>query len=60
MATLRASDSVPRTPEATAGAPLPLGTALLMGSDAPTKVANAMRNTQEGRTTFGMGVFKRV
>jgi hypothetical protein len=35
-------------------------TALLMGPDADAKIGNAGRNTREGRTTLGLGIFQRV
>lgn len=37
----------------------PLSVSLLMGPDAGVRMANIARNTQEGRTTLGMGVFER-
>jgi SAM-dependent methyltransferase len=40
--------------------PSGLATALLMGAEAETKIANSARNTREGRTTPAMGVFERV
>lgn len=44
------------------GAPAapPLSPAVLMGPDAPLILANAGRNTQEGRTTLALGVFERI
>lgn len=39
--------------------PSGLATALLMGAEAETKIANSARNTREGRTTPAMGVFER-
>lgn len=38
----------------------PLNVTLIMGADAPTRMANIMRNMQEGRVTLGMGIFDRI
>lgn len=37
-----------------------LNPAVLMGANAEARMANIMRNTKEGRTTLGMGIFERL
>jgi SAM-dependent methyltransferase len=48
----------PAAPGATATARP--STALLMGPNADAKIGNAGRNTREGRTALGLGIFERV
>lgn len=37
-----------------------LNPGVLMGADAEARMTNIMRNTKEGRTTIGMGIFERL
>lgn len=57
---LQAASAGSQPPSADPDRLVPLGTALLMGPDAATRIGNAMRDTREGRTVLGMGVFERV
>jgi hypothetical protein len=54
------AQSAPMIPPQSAPAAPPLSPAVLMGPDAPLILANAARNTQEGRTTLALGVFERI
>jgi SAM-dependent methyltransferase len=55
---LEHSSPAPAAPGA--ASPARPSTALLMGPDADTKIGNARRNTREGHTTLGLGIFERM